>query len=182
MTKASMIALVSIAIYISSSFNFVYATGAATPGAAESNKFKVVGHVYCDTCRVEFETKISKPISGAVVKLECRNRTDGALTFQSPEIMTTQSGDYSIDVEGDYEDSDCDVTLVKSSWPDCSDMTEEWRKARVVLTTFDGVSGNIRFANSLGFKKKEALPECKKVLTDLGYYELQNELGNEVLP
>ncbi|KAE8653836.1 Alg9-like mannosyltransferase family isoform 1 [Hibiscus syriacus] len=176
MAKACVIALVSLAIYTSSSFNFAYATG-----AAESNKFKVVGHVYCDTCRVEFETKISQPISGAVVKLECRNRTDGALTFQSPEITTTQSGDYSIDVEGDFQDSDCDVTLVKSPRPDCSDLTEDWRKARVVITSLDGVSGDIRFANSLGFKKKEALPECKKVLTELGYYELQDELGQEVV-
>ncbi|KAE8653835.1 Alg9-like mannosyltransferase family isoform 1 [Hibiscus syriacus] len=182
MTEACMIALVSLAICISSSFNFAYATDAAAPGAAESNKFKVVGHVYCDTCRVEFETKISQPISGAVVKLECRNRTDGAVTFQSPEITTTQSGDYRIHVEGDYEDSDCHVTLVKSSRPDCSDLTEDWRKARVVLTSLAGVSGDIRFANNLGFKKKEAVPECKKVLTELGYYELQDELGHEVVP
>ncbi|KAE8705178.1 hypothetical protein F3Y22_tig00110429pilonHSYRG00017 [Hibiscus syriacus] len=161
MTKASTIALVSLAIYISSSFKFAYATGAAAPEAAESNKFKVVGHVYFDTCR----TVATEP-----------------LPSRAPEITTMQTGDYSIDVEGDYEDSDCDVTLMRSSWPDCSDLTDEWRKARVVLTSLDGVSGNIRFANSLGFKKKEALPECKKVLTELGYYELQNELGREAVP
>ncbi|KAE8653837.1 Alg9-like mannosyltransferase family isoform 1 [Hibiscus syriacus] len=69
--------------------------------------------------------------------------------------------------------------LVKSPRADCSDPTEEWRKARVVLTTLDGISGDIRFTNNLGFKIKEALPQCKQVLTEMGYFELRDELGNE---
>ncbi|KAK8579274.1 hypothetical protein V6N13_142488 [Hibiscus sabdariffa] len=173
MAKTSLIALVSLAVCISS------AHAAVAPGPT---KFKVEGRVYCDTCRVEFETKLSQPISGAVVNLECRNRTDGAVTYKSPEVTTSKEGGYSIDVEGDYEDSDCDVTLVKSPRADCSDPTEDWRKARVVLTALDGISGNVRYANNLGFKKKEALPECKKVLTEMGYYELKEELGHEAAP
>ncbi|GMJ13845.1 hypothetical protein like AT4G08685 [Hibiscus trionum] len=174
MAKSIIIALVSLAICVSSSLSFAHAKAAAGP-----SKFTVVGHVYCDTCRVEFETKISQPISGAVVKLECRNRTDGAVTYKSPEVTTSAKGEYSIVVEGDYEDSDCDVMLVKSSKPDCSDPTEGWRKARVVLTSLDGISGDVRFANNLGFKRKEAIPECKQVLTEMGYFELQEELGHE---
>ncbi|TYH21545.1 anther-specific protein LAT52-like [Gossypium arboreum] len=173
MAKASLIILVSLAICISSSLNLVYGE------ASDRNKFTVIGRVYCDTCRVEFETSLSEPIPGAVVKLECKNRTDEKTTFQSPEITTDNIGDYKIEVTGDYEDSDCDVTLVKSPRADCNDPTEAWRKARVVLTALDGVTGQIRFANNLGFKRKDALPGCKKVLTDMGYFELKNELGNE---
>ncbi|KAK8712273.1 hypothetical protein V6N13_147513 [Hibiscus sabdariffa] len=151
-------------------------------GAGKSNVFTVVGHVYCDTCRVEFETKLSEPISGATVKLECNNRTDDTSTYQSPEITTGAKGEFRIHVTGDYEDSDCDVILMKSPREDCNEPTESWRKARVVITTKDGVTGNIRYANNLGFKRKEALPECKQVLTEMGYYELKNELGKEAAP
>ncbi|KAB2032425.1 hypothetical protein ES319_D05G372600v1 [Gossypium barbadense] len=173
MAKASLIILVSLAICMSSSLSLV--NGAAS----DANKFTVLGHVYCDTCRVEFETSLSEPLPGAAVKLECKNRTDEKITFQSPEITTDNLGDYEIDVTGDYEDSDCDVTLVKSPRADCNDPTEAWRKARVVLTALDGVTGQIRFANNLGFKKKDAVPGCKKVLTDMGYFELKDELGSE---
>ncbi|KAE8683477.1 Alg9-like mannosyltransferase family isoform 1 [Hibiscus syriacus] len=177
MAKTSAIAFLSFVICISSSLNFAYGAG-----PAKQDKFIIVGKVYCDTCRVEFETKLSEPINGAVVKLECKNRTTGATTFQSPEASTSPSGEYKIEVTGDYEDSDCDINLIKSPWEDCSEPTESWRKARVVLTARDGVSGDIRYPNNLGFKKKEALPGCKQVLTDMGYYELKNELGTEVVP
>ncbi|KAA3453097.1 anther-specific protein LAT52-like [Gossypium australe] len=173
MAKAYLIILVSLAICILSSLNFAYGA------TADQNKFTVVGLVYCDTCRVEFQTSISEPISGATVKLECKNRTTEKITFQSPEITTDNLGNYKIEVTGDYEDSDCDVNLVKSPRADCKDPTEAWRKARVELTSLDGVTGQFRFANNLGFKKKEALPDCKKVLTDMGYYELKDELGSE---
>ncbi|KAB2032423.1 hypothetical protein ES319_D05G372400v1 [Gossypium barbadense] len=63
MANISIIALLCFTICVSSSLNYSY-------GAAEENmQYMVVGHVYCDTCRVEFETKLSEPISGAVVKL-----------------------------------------------------------------------------------------------------------------
>ncbi|KAG4149558.1 hypothetical protein ERO13_D05G341650v2 [Gossypium hirsutum] len=117
MAKASLIILVSLAICMSSSLSLV--NGAAS----DANKFTVLGHVYCDTCRVEFETSLSEPLPGAAVKLECKNRTDEKITFQSPEITTDNLGDYKIEVTGDYEDSDCDVTLVKSPRADCNDPT-----------------------------------------------------------
>ncbi|MFQ6657826.1 hypothetical protein Gotur_027338, partial [Gossypium turneri] len=113
----------------------------------------------------------------AVVKLECRNRTNEAITFQSQEIVTDNQGDYHVIVEGDYEESDCDVALVRSPRADCSDPTEAWRKSRVVLTTFDGLSGKLRFANNLGFKKDIALPQCTRILQEMGYYELSQEAG-----
>ncbi|MBA0761898.1 hypothetical protein Gotri_024473, partial [Gossypium trilobum] len=184
MAKASVISLLSLFICIFSSLSFAYASASApapapAPSSNQQMRFEVLGHVYCDTCRVEFETSISEPIPGATVRLECRNRTDDKITYQSPETTAGDKGNYKIQVTGDYEESDCDVMLVKSPRADCNDPTEEWRKARVVLTTLDGVSGEIRFANNLGFKKKEALPECTKVLTEMGYFELQKELGSE---
>ncbi|KAL4280707.1 hypothetical protein GQ457_03G024470 [Hibiscus cannabinus] len=171
MARASVIAILFFAVCISSSLSLGY-------GAAKPRKFIIEGRVYCDTCRVEFETKLSESISGAVVKLECRNRTNGSYTYRSQD-MTDGNGNYKIEVEGDYGDSDCDVALVKSPRPDCNDPTQEWRKARVVLTALDGISGDLRFANNLGFKKKVALPGCKQVLTEMGYFEVKHELEDE---
>ncbi|KAA3453095.1 pollen allergen Che a 1-like isoform X1 [Gossypium australe] len=170
MANIPIIALFCFTIFVSSSLKFVY--------GAENMTYVVVGHVYCDTCRVEFETKLSEPISGAVVKLECRNRTNEAITFQSQEIVADGFGDYHITVEGDYEESDCNVALVRSPRADCSDPTEAWRKSRVVLTTFDGLSGKLRFVNNLGFKKDIALPQCTRILQEMGYYELSQEAGD----
>ncbi|GMI63592.1 hypothetical protein like AT4G08685 [Hibiscus trionum] len=177
MTKPSEFALIVFAVCVSSCLGFTYGAG-----AAKQSKYTVIGRVYCDTCRVEFETKISEPISGAIVNLECKNRTNDVSTFKSPDISTSSTGEYKIEVTGDYEDSDCDVNLVKSPREDCNEPTEAWRKARVVLTAADGVSGDARYANNLGFKKKEAVPQCKQILTEMGYYELKGELGTEVAP
>ncbi|KHG18492.1 Anther-specific LAT52 [Gossypium arboreum] len=153
MANISIIALLCFTICVSSSLNYAY-------GAAEENmQYMVVGHVYCDTCRVEFETKLSEPLGGAI----------------SPEIVANSHGDYHIIVEGDYEESDCDVALVRSPRVDCSDPTEAWRKSRVVLTTLDGLSGKLRFANNLGFKKDVTLPQCTRILQEMGYYELNQE-------
>ncbi|KAB2086630.1 hypothetical protein ES319_A04G045300v1 [Gossypium barbadense] len=175
MANISIIALLCFIICVSSLLNYTY-------GAAEENmQYMVVGHVYCDTCHVEFETKLSEPLGGAVVKLECRNGTNEAITFQSPEIVANSHGDYHIIVEGDYEESDCDVALVRSPRVDCSDPTEAWRKTRVVLTTLDGLSGKLRFANNLGFKKDVALPQCTRILQEMGYYELSQEAGDFTL-
>lgn len=119
-------------------------------------------------------------MAGAVVKLQCRNRTDESITYQSLEELTDAEGNYEIKVEGDYGESDCEVGLVSSPKADCHDPAEEWRKARVVLTALDGIRGDFRFANNLGFKKKNALPECEKVLREMGYYKLLEEAGEPV--
>lgn len=58
MAKAT-IALVSAAIC------FLAFAGFAAGKAGE--KFTVEGRVYCDTCRVKFETKISEYLTGTVL-------------------------------------------------------------------------------------------------------------------
>ncbi|XP_022734577.1 anther-specific protein LAT52-like [Durio zibethinus] len=163
MAKASVIALVSLAIYLSSlSFSDAEDT------------FFVEGKVYCDTCRVEFETRLSEPIKGAIVKLECRNRTiDGSITY-SHEAVTDESGKYSIQAKGDHEEEICEVRVTKSPRADCNEFMESWNKARVVLTKKDGILDPRRFANGLGFLKKEAVPGCAEVLKEMGFLPLNS--------
>ncbi|KAK8579281.1 hypothetical protein V6N13_142494 [Hibiscus sabdariffa] len=172
MAKVSQMVLLSLAICLSSLLCLV-----ATP-----DKFIVEGKVYCDTCRVEFETKLSQPIKGAFVNLQCRNRTDGRSISYTQDVVTDETGAYKIEVEGDHEDEICEVSLVKSPRNDCNDPTEAWRKSRVVLSSEDGVNGPQRFANNLGFMKKEPLPGCTQVLKELGYYEPEEEAGHSITP
>ncbi|XWS16895.1 hypothetical protein CRYUN_Cryun33cG0020700 [Craigia yunnanensis] len=162
MAKASLIALVSLAIcLISSLLCFAYA----------ADTFFVEGKVYCDTCRVEFETRLSEPIKGVTVNLECRNRTEGSITYNQ-EAVTDESGKYRIPVEGDHEEEICEVSVIKSPREDCNEFMEAWKKARIVLTKNDGVCEPLRFANSLGFLKKEAVPGCAEILKEMGFLPL----------
>ncbi|XVE63395.1 hypothetical protein DITRI_Ditri07aG0017000 [Diplodiscus trichospermus] len=162
MEKGSVIALVTLAICLSSLLSFAYA----------EDTFFVEGKVYCDTCRVEFETKLTEPMKGATVNLECRNRMgDGSLPY-SREAVTDKWGKYSIPVEGDHEEEICEVRVTKSSREDCSEFMGPWNKARIVLTKKNGVREPTRYANSLGFKKKEAVPGCAQVLKELGFFPI----------
>ncbi|TYH30019.1 hypothetical protein ES288_A01G060300v1, partial [Gossypium darwinii] len=118
----------------------------------------VIGKVYCDTCRVEFETKLSQPINEVKVHLECKNRTDERIVY-SKDAVSDKLGMYSIPVEGDHED-------------ELREMMESWRKARVMLTRRDGVTDLTRQTNSLGFKIKAEdvdTKACVKVLEEMGF-------------
>jgi len=134
------------------------------------DRFFVEGRVYCDTCRAQFITKLTEYIEGATVKLECRDREGGNLTY-STEAATNKTGTYSIPVDGDHENEICDVALVKSSRDDCSEISHDLflkKTARISLTKNNGIATPVRLANPLGFLKKVPLPECKKVLLELG--------------
>lgn len=108
---------------------------------------------------------------GATVRLECRNReTDTALTFKG-EATTDGTGTYHISVDGDYEDDICEIKLVKSPDPDCSEISDKKNSkdaARVSLATNSGMASDVRLANPIGFMKKIANPECNKLLADMG--------------
>ncbi|XP_050228855.1 anther-specific protein LAT52-like [Mercurialis annua] len=134
----------------------------------------VQGKVYCDVCRVEFETKISEPILGTSVNLECKNRENNTVTFTA-EGTTDAEGIYKIPVVGDHEDDICEVRLVKSGRVDCSETFKTVDRARVLLTNNGGVVQKNRFANSLGFMTAKASPNCGKTLQDMGFLPLEVE-------
>ncbi|TXG60304.1 hypothetical protein EZV62_014877 [Acer yangbiense] len=128
----------------------------------------VDGKVYCDTCRVKFETSLSEAVEGAGVKLICRDRVSEETKLEM-EAETDKSGNYKFEVEGDHAEEICEVHLIKSPREDCNEIVKGWNSARILLTTDVGVVDSIRQANALGFMKKEALENCAKVLQDLGF-------------
>ncbi|XP_015899170.3 olee1-like protein [Ziziphus jujuba] len=132
-----------------------------------SEHFFVEGKVYCDTCRVQFVTRVSEYLPGAKVRLECRQRNDSTLTY-STEGETDKNGVYTLPVDGDHEEEICEVKALKSPREDCNEHFADYdQKARVVLTDKTGVTNIARYASPLGFMKKEALPVCAEVLKEL---------------
>lgn len=127
----------------------------------------IEGKVYCDTCRVQFETAASHFIEAADVKLECRNRTSGVLTFVT-EGTTDKTGQYRLKADKDHQDDICEVVLVKSPLPDCNDLVPSRSRARVLVTANNGISAASRFANSLGFLNAQRPPICIDILKELG--------------
>ncbi|XP_077229414.1 olee1-like protein [Tasmannia lanceolata] len=126
----------------------------------------VEGKVYCDTCRLQFETRVSEYMPAAKVRVECLDRTTGLLTY-TIEGLTDPSGNYKIPVEGDHEDEICEAVLVSSSRPDCNEITLDRSRARIQLSKNNGIVSDSRFANPLGFMKKEVLPICQKIMREL---------------
>ncbi|EOY28007.1 hypothetical protein QUC31_012799 [Theobroma cacao] len=154
--------------FLASALCFLSLLGIVDAQAPE--QFFVEGKVYCDNCRAQFVTKISKYMAGAQVRLECRDREGGDITY-SVDGETDESGTYHIKVEGDHEEEICEVSLVQSSDPECSEIDKEnflRKSARISLTKYSGITSDSRLANPLGFMVKKPLPECTEVLRELG--------------
>ncbi|KAJ7948738.1 Pollen-specific protein-like protein [Quillaja saponaria] len=132
---------------------------------AHGDEFLVQGKVYCDPCRVQFETKLSKGVAGALVHLECRSILNNTKTVEV-DGKTDDTGLYKLPVNGDHEEEYCEVTLKEDNKSDCKDIMEVDR-ARVALTKNNGDASVERFANALGFMNKEVDPACAEVLKEL---------------
>ncbi|XP_043700296.1 anther-specific protein LAT52-like [Telopea speciosissima] len=136
-------------------------------GLAHCHDFVVEGRVYCDTCRALFETRVSKPMADAPVRLTCRNRVNGTIS-ETVEAVCDDLGTYKITVDGEHEDDICEMSVVKTSITDCDEHVPGKDRARVVLTHNNGVVSRTRYASPLGFLAKKTLDVCPEVLKELG--------------
>lgn len=132
-------------------------------------RFNVRGKVYCDTCRVQFPTRISQYMEGVVVRLDCKNIENGTLTY-TVQGETKEEGKYSLNVEGEHENDVCEVTVVKSPREDCKETVAGLEKARVVCTENVGMDTSLRYANPLFFMKDKADERCPQVLAEIDYF------------
>ncbi|XP_010549400.1 PREDICTED: pollen-specific protein-like At4g18596 [Tarenaya hassleriana] len=143
----------------------------ASADADDFDRFHIKGSVYCDTCRVQFITRLSKFLEGAKVKLECKNRVNQTVTL-TKEAVTDKSGNYEMEVMGDHEEEVCEIVLGESPDAECSEINnEEFTRnaARISLTANDGiVSNETRSVNPLGFMRKTPLGDCPEAFKELG--------------
>ncbi|KAG9451498.1 hypothetical protein H6P81_011463 [Aristolochia fimbriata] len=129
-----------------------------------ADQFIVEGKVYCDTCRLGFETFATYYIREAKVSLECKNRSTHMVTFNG-EGTTDAHGTYQIlEVTGDHADDICEVALLSSPVEGCNEPMKGRAKARILLTKDNGIISSVRYANPLGFYKKNPLPICPKIV------------------
>ncbi|ONI12473.1 hypothetical protein PRUPE_4G167200 [Prunus persica] len=154
---AKNVSIVAFVVALSCFCSLAYAT-------TKSNLF-VEGRVYCDPCRVQFETRLSVPLEGAVVALECRGRENGTLAY-TLQGKTDKNGIYSLPTDEDMEEQICEVRTVSSPRANCNEHFE-FERARVLLTYNNGVKSMARYANPLGFMQKESVTECEQVLKEL---------------
>ncbi|KAK9272831.1 hypothetical protein L1049_003209 [Liquidambar formosana] len=134
-----------------------------TAGRPVGNPFFVRGRVYCDTCRAGFETPATTYIPGARVRIECKDRDSLQLVY-SIEAVTDSTGTYSIRVDDDHQDQLCDSVLVSSPQADCASADPGRDRARVILTRYNGLLTDNRFANAMGFLKDQPLSGCTELL------------------
>ncbi|KAK9219622.1 hypothetical protein WN943_008268 [Citrus x changshan-huyou] len=125
--------------------------------------FSVEGRVYCDTCQAGFETPATTYIAGAKVKVECKDRKSMQVVY-SREGKTDSTGTYKILVSEDHKDQLCDAVLISSPQNDCKTVAPGRERSRVILTSYNGISSETRYANSMGFMKAEPMSGCAEVL------------------
>ncbi|KMZ56292.1 Pollen Ole e 1 allergen and extensin family protein [Zostera marina] len=125
--------------------------------------FIIKGKVFCDTCRAGFETPASTYISGATVKVECRDRMSGDLKY-TVQGKTDVTGVYNLVVKNDHKNHICESSLVSSPDSGCAEVVSGRDRSRIVLTYENGIPSSTRLANSMGFQMQTALAGCAQVM------------------
>ncbi|KAJ0228811.1 hypothetical protein HA466_0321940 [Hirschfeldia incana] len=158
-------------VFLASALCFTTLLHLVAADADDFDRFSITGSVYCDTCRVQFVTRLSKFLEGAKVKLECKSRANQTVTL-TKEAVTNKDGKYQMEVMGDHEEELCEIILVQSPDAECGEVNNEEflrNAARISLTANDGiVSNEIRTINPLGFMRKTPVADCPQVFKELG--------------
>ncbi|KAK7353101.1 hypothetical protein VNO80_18537 [Phaseolus coccineus] len=137
-----------------------------------NRQFSVKGRVYCDRCRAGFETSATTYIAGAEVMLQCKSRTSNEVVY-TKKGKTDSSGTYTIPVNEDHKDEICSAKILSSPHPECTVVTPGRDEALVILTSYNGIASNDRYANAMGFMSQEVAAGCAEVLKQ--YQEFDNE-------
>ena len=112
--------------------------------------------------------------AGAKVKLECRSRENETVIY-TLEGETNDKGTYSLPVHKDFQEQICEVTAIDSPDEDCKEKFDDIERARVLITKKNGIESKTRYANPLGFMKKETSDECKGVIEELFPEDMPDE-------
>ncbi|GJX03119.1 pollen-specific protein C13-like protein [Tanacetum coccineum] len=130
-----------------------------------SRPFRLTGRVYCDTCRAGFETSATTYIPRATVRVECKDK-DQKIIY-TKDGTTDATGTYHILINEDHREETCDVALVSSPLDDCKTADPGRDRARVALTSYNGIVSDTRFANAMGFMKDDIMSGCTTLLQSL---------------
>ncbi|KAG4971746.1 hypothetical protein JHK85_038167 [Glycine max] len=137
------------------------------------DKFFVEGKIYCDPCHFAFESRLSFPLEGVKVSLQCLRSENDTVTYVK-EGKTDANGQYSIPVHGDHEEEICIVVADSPTEGQCKEAMPN-KSDRIVLTKNMGVSSMARYVNPLGFMTLGIdATQCNLVVQELGLDQLDN--------
>ncbi|BAT98831.1 hypothetical protein LR48_Vigan06g154400 [Vigna angularis] len=135
-------------------------------------KFFVEGKIYCDPCHFAFESRLSFPLSGVNVTLECINEQNNTVSY-TKESRTDANGLYSIPVHGDHEDDICVVVADSPNEGECKEVMPN-KSDRIILTNNMGAASRARYVNPLGFMTQTIDSQCNVVVHELGLDNLDD--------
>ncbi|WVZ11515.1 hypothetical protein V8G54_016045 [Vigna mungo] len=135
-------------------------------------KFFVEGKIYCDPCHFAFESRLSFPLSGVNVTLECINEQNNTVTY-TKEGRTDANGLYSIPVHGDHQDEICVVVADSPNEGECNEAMPN-KSDRIILTNNMGAASRARYVNPLGFMTQTIDSQCNVVVHELGLDNLDD--------
>ncbi|CAL4952525.1 unnamed protein product [Urochloa decumbens] len=142
----------------------VLAVAGVASAVKDEGGFVVTGRVYCDPCRAGFETNVSKSVPGATVEVVCRPFGGSKETLKA-EATTDEYGWYKLEIDQDHQEEICEAVLAKSSDPACAEVEEFRDRARVPLTSNNGIKQQgVRYANPIAFFPKEPRKDCGNIL------------------
>lgn len=104
--------------------------------------------------------------------MQCKDRFSNDVVY-TKRAWTDSTGCYTIHVDEDHADQVCDAKLVSSPQHDCKEATPGRDQARVILTGYNGIASNDRFANAIGFMTQEVASGCADILRQ--YQEFDDE-------
>jgi len=110
---------------------------------------------------------------GAEVTLVCKDRIRGIIVY-SKMVKTDSSGSYTIFVDANQANQNCDASLVTSPLRDCNEPTPGRDHSRVILNRYNGIATNDRFVNNLGFMKKKIASACARIFRRYRDYDDEN--------
>eukprot|EP01018_Ginkgo_biloba_P026824 Gb_28992 [translate_table: standard] len=116
---------------------------------------KVGQEVFCDTCVVGFVTRVSKPIQGAKVVVQCKHHVGKHLYYTKG--TTNFQGYFSIPMNGDHSHEKCEAKAI-SSPTSCN----------------NGVVSCERAIGIFNFKSIEILVVCTSVMQEYAIYDLED--------
>lgn len=111
-------------------------------------------------------------LAGAEVMAQCKSRTTNEVVF-TQNAITDSSGTYTLHVKKDHNDEICSVKILSSPHPECTVVTPGRDEALVILTRYNGIASDDRYANAMGFMSREVAAGCAEVLKQ--YQEFDNE-------
>eukprot|EP01018_Ginkgo_biloba_P002252 Gb_32832 [translate_table: standard] len=139
-------------------------------GQSEENEYTVTGQVFCDTCAVGFITRVSKPIQGAKVAVQCKDHAGKQLYYT--EGTTDFQGYFNIPVNGDHSHEKCEAKAISS--PTSCNIPSYTNIGPVFLTSNNGVVSSERITGPFGFKSTEILAVCTSVMQEYAMFDFED--------